>query len=136
MRESLKAPLVLVAAAAVLAAPGCGGGGGSSEDQVSAAIKTLMHARNNNDFATVCDGLAAAQVAGIKKSSGLSCPEALHSVPGATNTKTNLQVQQIRVSGDRATVEATIHHNGGPGQDQSILMVKEDGDWKVASAGF
>src|SRR4051794_24737289 len=136
MRERAKAIWVLATVLAALAAAGCGGGGGKDGEQGGGAVKSLIHARNNNDFATVCDGLAAAQVKGIKKSSGLSCPEALHSVPGATTTRTKLQIQQIRISGDRATVEATVHHNGQAGQDQSILMVKEDGDWKVASAGF
>lgn len=135
MRAIVKATVPLAATLAILGACGCGSGS-SSEQQVRDAIKVLIHARNVDDFATVCDGLAAEQVAGIRKNSGLTCPEALHSVPGAVDTKTNLQIQQIRVSGDRATVEATVHQNGGKGQDQSILMIKENGDWKVASAGF
>src|SRR6478736_5380379 len=136
MREIVKATVAVAVVLVAFGAAGCGGGSGSDQDQIRAAITRLIHARNANDFATVCDGLTTEQVSGIRKNSGLSCPEALHSVPGATTTKTKLQIQQIRTSGDRATVEATVHHNGGAGQDQSILMVKEDGDWKVASAGF
>src|SRR4051812_13825425 len=134
MRQRLKPMVVLAAVLAALPAAGCGGSSGDQEAQVRDAIKAVMHARNNNDFAAVCEGLATEQAAGIRKSSGLSCAEALQSVPGATTTKTKLQIQQIRISGERATVEATVHHNGGKGQDQSILMVKEDGDWKVANA--
>src|SRR4051794_28152944 len=116
MRETVK-PVTALAVVLAALLGGCGGGSGDDEGQVRAAIKAVIHARNSNDFAAVCAGLAANQVAGISKSSGLSCAEALQSVPGATNTRTKLQIQQIRISGDRATVEATVHHNGGKGQD-------------------
>src|SRR3954452_2160222 len=122
MRQTLKPGVALAGALLALAAAGCGGSSGSDESQVRDAIKAVIHARNHNDFAAVCAGLAAEQAAEIRKTSGLSCAEALQSVPGATNTRTKLQIQQIRISGERATVEATVHHNGGDGQDQSILM--------------
>src|SRR4051794_7355452 len=134
---AILAVAVLIVIAAIAGwGPFGGGGSGSREDQVREAVVSLIHARNANDFATVCDGLAEQQVSGIKRSSGLTCPEALHSVPGATTIKTKIEVQDVRISGDRATVDATVHHNGGTGQSQSILLIKEDGAWKVASAGF
>ena len=49
---------------------------------------------------------------------------------------TTIRVEQVRVQGDRATVDATVSHNAGAGNAESILLVKENGDWKVTQVGF
>jgi len=133
MGARLKGTAVCLAAAAALSA--CGGGGAPSTQSVRDALGELINARNAQDFKGVCSHLSAEQAKGIAANSGLTCPEALKTLPGATNHIT-LHIQQVRISGSRATVDATVKQNGNTGQPQTILLVEENGTWKVDSAGL
>jgi ketosteroid isomerase-like protein len=130
-RTQAAATLVLAA----LAIGGCGPLGGKSDsEQVSDAVNNLIEARNQGDYATVCDLIAEQQLVKFK-AAGTTCAEALPKIAQKGST-TTIRIEQVRVSGDRATVDATVSHNAGAGRAQTILLVKEGGDWKVAKVGF
>jgi PBP1b-binding outer membrane lipoprotein LpoB len=128
--------VVVVAVLVALLLAGCGGplGGKSDEDQARDAVTELVQARNQSDFAKVCELLAPTLLAKFKQG-GTSCEKALPKV-AQKGTTTTIRIDQVRVSGDRATVDATVSHNAGAGLPQTILLVKEGGDWKVAQFGF
>jgi hypothetical protein len=129
------AKAVIVLAVAALALAGCGPfGGQSEEDKASDAVTELIDARNDGDFAKVCDLIAADQLAKFEQA-GTTCTQALPKL-AQTESTTTVRVDDVRVSEDRATVDATISRQGQGGQAQTILLVKEGGDWKVAEAGF
>jgi Domain of unknown function (DUF4878) len=118
-----------------LALAGCGPfGGKSDEDQVRDTVDQLVTARNQSHFADVCSLFASAQLAQFKKAH-TTCEKFLqqHAAPDTTTT---IRVEQVRVEGNRATVDATVSHNAGAGNAESILLVKENGDWKVTQVGF
>jgi hypothetical protein len=118
-----------------LALCGCGPlGGKSDEDQASDTVTELVQARNQGDFAKVCDLIASTLLAKFKQG-GTTCEKALPKV-AQKGTTTTIRVEQVRVNGDRATVDATVSHNAGAGLPQTILLLKEGGDWKVAQFGF
>jgi hypothetical protein len=120
---------------AALAGAGCGPLGGKSDsDQVDDAVNKLIEARNQGDYATVCDLIAESQLARFK-AAGTTCVKALPKIAQKGST-TTIRIEQVRVSGDRATVDATVSHNAGAGRAETILLVKEGGDWKVAQVGF
>jgi hypothetical protein len=129
-----RAPAIACALVALTLA-GCGPfGGESEEDKAGDVVTQLIEARNSGDFATVCGLLAEQQVKGIEKASGSSCAQALSKLEAQGNA--TVRIDEVRVEGDRATVDATLSQRGQAGQAQSILLVKEGGDWKVAQAGF
>jgi hypothetical protein len=69
------------------------------------------------------------------KRRGATCAKTLDkAVP--PDTSVTIQIDQVRVSGDRATVEARVSQTGGAGRAQTILLVKEGGDWKFSQLGL
>jgi hypothetical protein len=132
-----KATAAAVLATALLALSGCGPfGGESEEDKAGDALTELIDARNADDFGRVCELLAENVVNGIELSSGKTCDKALEGVAGTGGRAQTVRIDEVRVQGNRATVDATVGPTGEAGSSQSILMVKEGGDWKVATANF
>jgi ketosteroid isomerase-like protein len=127
---------MLVAIALLAAAlTGCGPLGGESDKEAAGdAVTELVQARNEGDFATVCDLLAADRLERFRRA-GVNCEKTLRRVFGH-GTTTTIRIEQVRVSGDRATVDATVSQTGGAGNAQTILLLKENGDWKVSQVGF
>jgi hypothetical protein len=124
---------VLVAAA--LAMAGCGPfGGESEEDKAADAVTELVDARNAGDFARVCQLIAEQQLASFEQA-GTTCEKALPRL-AAGGAATSVRIDEVRVDGERATVDATVSRRGQGGKAQTILLVKEEGDWKVAEVGF
>ena len=128
--------LIVVAVALItIALAGCGPFGGKSEqDKAGDTVTQLIEARNQGDFVKVCSLIASQQLAKFK-AAGTSCERALPKL-ARRGTTTSINIQQVRVSGDRATVDATVSQNGGAGNAQTILVVKEGSDWKVSQVGF
>jgi hypothetical protein len=127
---------VLVAALTAIALTGCGplGGGKSNEEEAGDTLTELIDARNQRDFGKVCSLIASEQLAKFK-SAGTTCAKDLtRRVPADTNV--TIRIDQVRVSGDRATVDVTVSETGGAGRAQTILLVKQNGDWKVSHACF
>jgi hypothetical protein len=133
MRACLKLSWALAIA---LALTGCGPfGGQSEEDKAGEAITELIDARNDGDFVRVCELLASNVVDGIERASGESCDDALGGLAEGQRAQT-VRIDEVRVDGERATVDATVGPTGQAGVPQNILLVKEDGDWKVATSNF
>jgi hypothetical protein len=125
----------VIALTLVLAAAGCGPvGGEDDDDQVGDTVTELVEARNRGDFETVCSLISAQQHARFS-AAGTSCEQALPRI-AREGTTTRIRIDEVRVSGDRATVDATVSQTGGAGNPQTILLIKEDGDWKVTPSGF
>jgi hypothetical protein len=134
MGQGRKAVIVAVALMAIALA-GCGPfGGKSDQEKAGDTVTQLIEARNQGDFVKVCSLIASQQLAKFK-AAGTSCERALPKL-ARRGTTTSINIQQVRVSGDRATVDATVSQNGGAGNAQTILLVKEGSDWKVSQVGF
>ena len=134
MGEERKAKVVAVALMTIALA-GCGPfGGKSDQEKAGDTVTQLIEARNQGDFVKVCSLIASQQLAKFKQA-GTSCERALPKL-ARKGTTTAINIDQVRVSGDRATVDATVSQNGGAGNAQTILLVKEGSDWKVSQVGF
>ena len=139
MTRVLLSKVALLALTVALAAPlaSCDApivGGKSDTEAAGDTLTELIAARNRRDFAAVCDLIAEQQLAKFKRA-GTTCEKALPKVAKKDTTIT-IRIEQVRVSGDRATVDATVSQTGGAGNAQTILLVKENGDWKVSQVGF
>ncbi len=134
MGEGRRAKAVAVALITIALA-GCGPFSGKSEqDKAGDTVTQLIEARNKGDFVKVCSLIASQQLAKFKQA-GTTCEQALPKL-ARKGTTTAINIAQVRVSGDRATVDATVSQNGGAGNAQTILLVKEGADWKVSQVGF
>jgi len=122
------------AAVAVLIAlviGGCGPlGGESEEDKAGDTLTELVEARNQGDFATVCDLISSQDLARFDQA-GVTCQETLEERFGSGST-TTVRIEEVRVKGDRATVDATVSQTGGAGRAQTFLLLKEEGEWKFS----
>jgi len=128
-------PVIVAVALMAIALAGCGPfGGKSDQEKAGDTVTQLIEARNQGDFAKVCNLIASTQLAKFKQA-GTTCEKALPKL-AQKGTTTTIRIEQVRVSGDRATVDATVSHNAGAGLPQTILLLKESGDWKVAQVGF
>jgi Domain of unknown function (DUF4878) len=134
MRQAA-ALVVLILASAASGLSGCGPlGGESDEERATDALTELIEARNRRDFAAVCDLISSRYQLRFQRS-GTTCQEALPRL-AERGTTTSIVIQEVRVSGDRATVDARVARTGGAGRSQTILLTKEDGEWKVSRVGF
>jgi hypothetical protein len=130
-----RAPIAALLVLLSLAWAGCGPfGGRSDKEEAGDTVTALIDARNQFDWPKVCDLLATSQLQKFRKA-GTTCVKALPQV-AQRGTTTTIRIEQVRVSGDRATVDATVSQTGGAGRAQTILLVKENGDWKVSKVGF
>jgi hypothetical protein len=120
-----------VALIALLALTGCGPLGDSDEDEAGEVLTDLVEARNQGEFGTVCDLLSSAALANFRRA-GVGCEQTLRRRFGA-GTTTTIRIDEVRVKGDVATVDATVSQVGGAGRAQTYRLVKEDGEWKFAS---
>jgi len=120
-----------LAAIAAVAIAGCGPVGGESEkEKAGDTLTELVEARNQGEFATVCELISAQDLARFDEA-GVSCEQTLRQRFGS-GTTTTIRIEEVRVKGDRATVDATVSQTGGAGRVQTFLLLKEDGEWKFS----
>lgn len=122
MRRALA--LLLVVPAVVLGA--CGGT--SDKDSDKDAITKILR-DTSQDATTVCDHVTKEllkQLGGEK-----SCRKAAAGAP----KQTHIKVSAVEVRGDKATGKVASKVNSGVDNNQQLDLVKEDGDWKIASPG-
>jgi ketosteroid isomerase-like protein len=127
--------VVALAAGAVLLA-GCGES--ASEENTSAAeeaAESYVAALREGDGEAACETLSRGAVAQLEDQADAPCSEALTDALGAGGSAgeglDDLRVTDVNVSGDVAT--ATI--KGGPGGTVTNQMLRERGEWKLASPG-
>jgi Domain of unknown function (DUF4878) len=113
----------------VLVLAGCGPFGGKSDSEKAGDTLTeLVEARNEGDYARVCELIAAPDLAKFKQA-GVSCEKTIRQRFGAA-ASTTIRIEDVKVKGDHASVDATVSQTGGAGFARTFRLVKEDGDWK------
>ena len=113
----------------VLVLAGCGPFGGKSEEEKAGDTLTeLVQARNEGDYARVCELISVQDLKKFKQA-GVSCEKTIRQRFGAT-ASTTIRIEEVKVDGDQATVDATVSQTGGAGFARTFRLVKEDGEWK------
>ncbi len=131
----IKLTLVTVLAMSVLGAAGCGGDGDSSGDEeetkaITALVAEINRVTKDRDAQGFC---ALMQPSGVKKefNTQTRCVEEtaviLERNAGAQPT---LEIQEISIDGDKATVDLESNVGGAP-----VNLVKEGGKWYVPFGG-
>jgi ketosteroid isomerase-like protein len=137
--------MLAVLALSAIAVGGCGGddsgggggGGGDDESQVRDVVTSYAGAVADGDGDKACGYLSDSALAQIEKAAeGLKvdgCAGVLEkATEGASDDDIdkvkNMEVTSVKITGDRATAETEVE-----GEDNSpAMLVKEDGEWKIA----
>jgi Putative lumazine-binding len=127
----LRAILASALALLVLCA-GCGKSSPSEESRVRVALERLARATAAHDYRTLCDDVLAENLVKQMESAGVPCTDALRAGLGSVR-RPRLRVVRVSVRGKRAT--ATVHTSatGQKASDDTVALVKADGQWRVAS---
>jgi ketosteroid isomerase-like protein len=125
------------AALVALALAACGGdGNGSDEDQVAEAVESFVQAGNEGDAEAACELLTTDLAERIARAGGGDCAKALGDFLGsAEHIETKVRIEEVRVSESRANADVTIFQ-GDDARQEKVLLVEEDGEWRLADAGF
>jgi len=137
-RSAPLAAAVAVAAAAVLA--GCAPSTTSSSNstskfkgdqrQAAQTIEDLEAAANDGKETKICNELLSRSLAGRLAAHGASCPAATKRAVKDTDS-VGMTVEQVRISGDRATARVKLDR-GDKDRVTNIQLVREGGRWKIS----
>jgi hypothetical protein len=126
----------LLATALVIAGCGAdsedGGSGTSADQQVRAVVARFGVATRAKDYQTICDQLLADNLVHAVEAIGLPCESALQK--GLSDVRDpRLEIRQVSIAGSRALVSVHSTADGQPPSDDAVQLVKENGEWKIAS---
>lgn len=104
-----------------LALVGCGGGGPEG------TVKKWFNAMNEGKHSEAVKYLAPALAEFAKMDGGKAMSDDMTN----SGTMSKLEIVSSEVRGEGATVNARVHYKDGGVEDQTVTLVKIDGDWKV-----
>jgi hypothetical protein len=134
---------IALAVAAVLA--GCGGGDqeqsvralieDTNTEGAEATVEAFFRAGNQRDAKAICALLTADQAQAFGQATGGDCESGMKAVFEEEDPpRTKVIIEDVRVSGERATVDATITQ-GGETRPSSLDLIQEGGEWKLVDPG-
>lgn len=132
-------PIALLISAGLLLA-GCGGGDEGSDtattrgyDDPVPAAQAYVDAFGAGDFATACEHIAADTLARVTEDGATECEQVYQDggdeVQAAQEQFDGATVDDPQVDGDQGTVGVTT----SDGSEIRLAVIREDGEWKVAS---
>ena len=122
----------------VLTAVALGSCGGEDEEpkpisgpakQVAATITSLERATAKRDFDTVCDELLAAAVR--RQAGGGACAGQLRRTAAGVR-EPRIRIRKIDIEGDKATVAVTTRARGQAPAEDTVVLVRDDGQWRIS----
>lgn len=132
-RNAGLAPLALL----LIALAGCGadtedGGGSDASTAVRATVAKFGVATRTHDWQTICDDLLSPTLVSKIEDVGLPCETAVEKGLGDVKNPT-LEITDVSIAGARALVSIHTTANGQEPSDDALQVVKEDGEWRIAS---
>jgi ketosteroid isomerase-like protein len=119
--------------ACALAAAGCGGG--DDREEVKRTLREFVAALNTRDGEALCEDLVTRDY--VEKQTLAEGDKALSDCKRQLSQLRGLkvklvEVQSVRVDGDRARARAVLSVQGQE-QDQVYRLRREDGGWRIAA---
>jgi hypothetical protein len=120
-----------------LALVGCGadtenGGGADATTEVRATVAKFGVATRTHDWQTICDQLLSKTLVSKIEDVGLPCETAVEKGLGDVKNPT-LEITDVSIAGARALVSIHTTADGQEPSDDALQVVKQDGDWRIAS---
>lgn len=101
-------------------------------EQVSETLDRYAEATRDKDYQTICDDLYAEDLVERVRAAGLPCEVALRTgLEDRQNPR--LEVLGVEVNGDQALARVRSTAGGEVPSTDLVRLVKEDGEWRVAS---
>lgn len=122
------------AALAILAAVALGltACGRSDQEQIRDKLDRFQDATAKKDYQALCDDLLASALVMRLRGVGLPCEVALRT-GFADVRRPTLTVTAVEVAGDEALARVRTSAANQPPSDDTIKLVKEGDDWRIAS---
>ena len=120
---------LLAAALAGLVAGACGK---SDDDKVRDTLAHFEQATKQEDYKALCDDVLSKQLVQRLRAVGLPCQLALQRGLGGV-IQPSITVEQVKVRGDTALARITSTAVGQRASHDTIRLVKQGDDWRVAS---
>jgi len=140
-RPSLKRPqlklsslkLIVPAAAAILVVVVLLGTCGADDDEkVSDTLDRFAQASREKDYQALCDELLSTSLVEQLRTADQPCEVVLRIGLSDVQNPT-LEVGDVEIDGDEATAQVDSTAAGQQPLKTRILLVKEDGDWRISS---
>jgi hypothetical protein len=126
-------PLAAVVIAAVLGAAVALGACGRSEDQqVRAVVERFADASAKKDYQRICDELIATALSKKVETIGLPCEIAFKRGLDAVQDP-RIKIRSVKITGSKASVAVHSTARNQPSSDDTLALVREGGDWKIAA---
>jgi len=119
----------LTACALALAAAGCGQ---SDFEQVETTMQDFATAVAEGDYTGLCDDILAGELVESVRSVGLDCPVALRLALEEVRAP-RVEILDIDIEDDQALARVRTTAEGQEPSEDAVRLVKQDGDWRVAS---
>jgi hypothetical protein len=107
----------------------------TAEESVSATVEEFLGAIAGGDYAAACElmteGVREEVRAGFE---GAECAEGLEIVAAAASGTPDVQITDVRISGNQAAVEAIITV-AGESEDRYLELLEDGGQWQISSFG-
>jgi hypothetical protein len=123
------AATLLTCAALGLGVAACGQ---SEPEQVEATMQAFATAIAEEDYTGLCDDLLAEDLVESVGSVGLDCPVALGLALEEVQAP-SLELLDIDIVEDEALARVRTTAEGQEPSEDAVRLVKQDGDWRVAS---
>ena len=106
--------------------------GRNDNEAVSETLESYAAATRDKDYQTICDDLYSKDLVERVRAAGLPCEVALRTgLEDRQNPR--LTVLGVEVNGDQALARVRSTAGGEVPSTDVVRLVKEDGDWRVAS---
>jgi hypothetical protein len=106
--------------------------GPDDSEAVADTLDRYAAATRDKDYQTICDDLYAKDLVDRVRAAGLPCEVALRTgLEDRQNPR--LEVLGVEVNGDQALARVRSTAGGEVPSTDLVRLVKEDGDWRVAS---
>ena len=106
--------------------------GPDDNEAVAETLEDYAAATRDKDYQTICDDLYAKDLVERVRAAGLPCEVALRTgLEDRQNPR--LEVLGVEVNGDQALARVRSTAGGEVPSTDLVRLVKEDGDWRVAS---
>ena len=99
-------------------------------------MERFFAAGNERDAETICELVTSDQAPAFGQAAGGDCVSGMNALFEAEDPpRIEVIIEDVRVLGDRATVDATITQDGET-RPTSLSLIQEGGDWKLTDPGL
>jgi len=106
--------------------------GADDEQRVRTTLNSFAEASREKDYQALCDDLLSASLVDKLRTADQPCEVVLRIGLSEVQSPT-IDVKGVQIDGDKATAQVNAMAAGQPPLNTKILLVREDGDWRISA---